>query len=209
MSMYIFARRRRVNPAQGRAAVAMAAEAATRASEMTGLAISLWTPIFSADIGTMVWTTGAEHLADLEAADATLTASDEWSDWVEQNDSLFTGPLDDSVLQIVHGTRSDPPAAYVQVGQGVCANGAFSEAMAFGVEIADVASRLSGLPTMFGAGLTGPYGAVAWITEASDLAAVEAGNAALATQDEWSKLVDRAGHAFQPGVVATLYRRLN
>jgi hypothetical protein len=97
----------------------------------------------------------------------------------------------------------------VQVARAICANGAMSEAMGFGVEIADVASRITGLQTIFGATITGAYGGVAWLTGAPDLAAVETANAALAADDEWRKVVDRAGHAFLPGVTTSLLRRLN
>jgi len=207
--MYLFARRRRVNPAQARAAVGMALEAATRVREMTGLTTWVWTPVLSPDFGTMVWSARVEHLDELEAADDKLMSSPDFGDWIEKNDALFLGPLEDSVLQVIQGTPSDQPGAYVQVARATCANGAMTEAMGFGVEIAEVASRITGLQTMFGAALTGAYGAVAWLTGAGDLTAVETANAALAADDEWRKLVDRAGHAFQPGVASSLLRRLN
>jgi hypothetical protein len=207
--MYFFARRRRINPGQARAAGGMALEAATRVREMTGLTVWVWNPVFSADFGTMVWTARVERLAELEAADDKLMASTEWGDWIEQTDSMFQGGIEDSVLQVLHGTPSDQPGAYVQVASAVCANGAMTEAMGFGVEIADTASRITGLQTVFGAGLTGVYGRVAWLTGAPDLDAVEAANGALAADDEWRKLIDRAGHAFQPAPMSTLLRRLN
>jgi hypothetical protein len=206
--MYLFARRRRINPARGRAAVGVALEGATRVREATGLTVWVWSPVLSAEFGTMVWSTRVEHLAELEAADDKLMSS-EFGDWIEQNDGMFTGPTEDSVLQVLHGTPSDQPGAYVQVARAVCANGAMSEAMGFGTEIAEAASRITGLQTMFGSSVTGPFGGVAWLTGVADLGAVEAANAALAADDEWRKLMDRAGHAFQAGVTTSLLRRLN
>ena len=207
--MYLFARSRSISPAKMRAAVGVAVEAAGRVRELTGLTIWVWSPVLSRQITSVAWTTRVEHLGELEAADDKIMASTEFGDWVEQNDALFTGPLDDAVTQVLYGTPSDEPSAYVQVAQGTCANGSVAEAMGFGAEIAEAASRITGLQTMFGAGLTGSYGGVVWITGAPDLAAVEAANAALAANDEWGKLVDRAGHAFQPGVAVSLLRRLN
>jgi hypothetical protein len=206
--MYLFARRRRIDPAHARAAVGMALEGATRVREMTGLTIWVWSPVLSPEFGTMVWSTRVDHLEELETADDKLMSSD-FADWVEQNDGLFAGPLEDSVLQVVHGTPSEQPGAYTQVVRATCANGAMTEAMGFGVEIAEVAARITGLPTMFGAAITGVYGGVAWLTGVADLTAVETANAALAADDEWRKLVDRAGHAFEPGVTSSLLRRLN
>ncbi len=207
--MYLFARRRSINPARATAAVGMALEAATRAKEITGLATWVWNPVLSPDIGTVAWTARVEHLSELEAASDKLIGSSDFSEWIEQNDSLFLGPIEDSVLQVLHGTPSDQPAPYVQVVRALCAHGAISEAMSFGVEIAEVGSRLTGLQTMFGATVTGGYGGVGWLTGVPDLDAVEAANVALMADDEWRKLVDRAGHAFQPGVTTSLLRRLN
>jgi hypothetical protein len=207
--MYLFARSRNISPAKMRAAVGFAVEAASRVREVTGLTIWVWSPVLSRDISSVAWTTRVEHLDELEAADSKVMASTELGDWLEQNDALFTGPLDDTVTQVLYGTPSDEPSAYVQVARAVCANGSVTEAMGFGAEIAEAASRITGLQTMFGAGLTGSFGGIVWITGAPDLAAVETANDALAANDEWGKLVDRAGHAFQPGVAVSLRRRLN
>jgi hypothetical protein len=56
--------------------------------------------------------------------------------------------LDHDVLG--RGSVTDDPA-----GRATCANGSRSEAAGFGVDIAEVASRITGLATMFGAGVTG------------------------------------------------------
>jgi hypothetical protein len=61
---------------------------------------------------------------------------------------------------------------------------------------------------MFVASVTGPYGGVGWLTSTPDLGAVEAANEALAGDEEWLKLIDRAGHAYQPGVTSSILRRL-
>jgi hypothetical protein len=207
--MYLFARTRRINLAQGRAAVALAAEAAQRASEITGMTVRLWTPVMSGATNVMVWTANAEHLADFEVAGDTLAAANEFNDWAEQNDGLYEGPFEDAVLQVVHGSPSAEAPAYVLATQAVPANGAYAEAFGIGVEIADVAERITGLPMLFGSWVTGNLGGAGWVAGAPDLDAVEAANAALATNDEWVKLIERAGHAFESGGTSTLYRRLN
>jgi hypothetical protein len=207
--MYLFARRRRINPAQGRAAMAAAVEAGTRATEITGNSIWVWTPVLSPDVGTAVWSTRVEHLDELTTAEDKLMGSSDFAEWVEQNDSLFLGPIEDSVIQLIHGAPTDEPAAYVQVARAVCANGVMSDAISYGVEITEVASRITGFTTMFGTAVTGAYGGVAWLTGAPDMRAVETANAALMANDEWRKVIDRAGHAFLPGVSTSLLRRLN
>jgi hypothetical protein len=207
--MYLFARTRRINPAQARAAVALATEAAQRAGDITGLPIRLWTPVMSGDMNVMVWTGNAEHLVDFEVAGDKLAASNEFNDWIEQNDALFQGPFEDAVLQILHGSPAEEAPAYVLGTQAVPANGAYAEAFGIGVEIAETAQRITGLPMLFGSWLTGTFGGVGWVGGAPDLNAVETANAALAADDEWIKVIERAGHAFEAGGTSTLYRRLN
>ena len=207
--MFITSRARRVNPAAQRAAVAFAVEAGARARQMLDRPIWTWMSVMSEDAGVVSWSTRTDHLQDTIDIDDTLFGDDDFADWVEANDGHFTGPFVDRVAEVISGTPSSEPGAYVQVASGVCANGAIAEGLSFGVEIAEVASRLSGLPTMFAAPVVGAYGSVMWATSIPDLAALEAGDAKLRESDEWIKLVDRAGHAFQPGVRSFLLRRLD
>ena len=206
--MYIVGRSRRVNQAKARAAAAAAVEAGSRASEILGSPVFVWSSIFSADGPAVSWTARVEHLADAVAIDDTLFADEGFAQWVEDNDGLFVGPTSDVLSQVVHGAPAGPPKGYVQVTRGVAANGSLSEAMGLGIEIADTAARVTGIPVMFVTPVVGAYGAVGWISSVDDLAEVEASNAALSADDDWLKLVDRAGHAFNPGVSAIMLRRI-
>ena len=207
--MYIVGRSRRINQAKGRAAVAVAVEAGSRASEIVGLPVFVWSSIFSADGPGVMWSVRVEQLADAAALDDKLFANEEFSQWVEDNDGLFAGPTSDVVSQVVHGAPTGPPKAYVQVTRAICANGSISEAMGVGVELAEAGERITGIPVMFVAPVVGDYGAVGWMVTADDLAEIEAGNAALSSDHDWLKLVDRAGHVFAPGATSFMLRRLS
>jgi hypothetical protein len=206
--MYLFGRSRRVNPAHARAALAVAVEARARASEIIGRPVFVWTSVMSPELGTVMWTARFDHLDEIVAADDAVMANSEFGDWVEQNDSLFSGNTEDVVSQVIHNPPSGEPGAFISLVRAVAANGSFGEAMGLGVEIADTASRITGHPTMFVAPLTGPYGAMGWITSVPDLGALEAGNEALMGNEEWLKLIDRAGHAYETGAMSSILRRL-
>ena len=79
--------------------------------------------------------------------------------------------------------------------------------MGLGVEIAETAERITGVPVIFVAAASGVAGAVGWISTVDDLAEVEAADAALMANDEWVKLLDRGGHAFA-GSGTVMLRRL-
>ena len=206
--MYIGSRARAINQAKGRAAAAFAVEAGARASAITGHEIFVWSTIFSPDAPTVSWSARIEHLADLGAMDDALFAVEGFAQFVEDTDGLFVGPTSDLISQVVRGAPTGPPKAYVQATRAVCANGSLGEAMGLGVEIAETAERITGVPVIFVAAASGAYGAVGWISTVDDLAEVEAADAALMANDEWVKLLDRGGHAFAPGASTVMLRRL-
>jgi hypothetical protein len=206
--MYIVSRRRGINQARGRAAAATAVEAGARASELLDMPVFVWSSLFSINGAAIVWSARVEHLADAVAIDDNLFADDDFAQWVEENDGLFLGPSADSIWQVVHGAPSGPPKQYLQATRAVCGNGTASDAMALGVELADAAAGITGVPVMFVSGVTGDYGAVGWLSGVDDLAEAEAANAALAADHDWLKLVDRAGHAFAPGTSSDMLRRI-
>ena len=206
--MYIVSRRRGINQAKGRAAVATAVEAGARAGELLGMPVFVWSSIFSIDGAAVSWSARVEHLADAVAIDDTLFADDGFAQWAEDNDGMFVGPTADSIWQVVHGAPSGPPKQHLQATRAVCGNGTVSDAMALGVELADAAAGITGVPVMFVAGVTGAYGAVGWLSGVDDLADAEAANAALSADHDWLKLVDRAGHAFAPGTSTDMLRRI-
>ena len=144
--MYIVSRGRGINPARGRAAFAAAVEAGSRASEIAGMPVFVWSSIFSAAGPAVSWSARVEHLADAVAMDDTLFADEGFAQWVEDNDGLFVGPVSDSVWQVVHGAPSGPPKQYLEATRAVCANGSVSDAMGLGVELAETATRIRRRP---------------------------------------------------------------
>ena len=99
--MYLFSRTRRINTARGRAAMAKSVEIAARVSEISGYTISAWTTVFSPDFGTVRWTCRVEHLAELESINDKLAVSEDFGNLVEEADHLYSGPLEDSLVQLI------------------------------------------------------------------------------------------------------------
>jgi hypothetical protein len=206
--MYLFARNRRVAPANAAEAIAAALEAGAKASEITGVTVFVWTPIFSGETGQVMWSGRVDSLEQLVTANDALIGSTEFQTFISEREHLFEGPLTDTVSEVIHAAPSGPPGAYIQVVQAVCAHGSIGEGMATSVELAEAATRLTGQSTMVVAPVAGPFGALGWITSYPDLTTLRAGNEAARADAEWMKLIDRAGHVYQPGVTTTIMRRL-
>jgi hypothetical protein len=94
------------------------------------------------------------------------------------------------------------------VTTALCANGKVAAGMAAGVEIAETATKITGIPVSFGALETGPFGGVVWFAGAESMRETEEATAALATDPSWVQLVDSHGATFQTGAESAWYQRL-
>jgi hypothetical protein len=181
------------------------------AKRVTGLDIGLWGQVWSPEFGRIAWTTFVPDLATLAeagdkmAADAAMTAEG------AKGAALTTDGIDDGLYSIIHGDidPNAPQPEYVTTVAAVCANGALTKGMTTGVEIAQRAEKVTGLPTMFAANMTGVYGGVSWLTGHATAQALEAAQVAMAADAEWAKQVDKAGSVYsgEAGVTTQLIHR--
>jgi len=208
--MYLFTRRRRMDPGHFSHAVEWVVEATGKVREITGVGVEAWTAVMSPEVGTVVWSIWGEGLADFAVAGDKLAADAAFTKMAEKADDYFDGPIEDRVASMIHGTIDpDAPAAtYVSVVEATAANGRLTDAIASGIAIAEHATRVGGQNTGFLVNTTGSYGGVAWITGAPDIETVDAGEAALMADPAWLELVNAAGANYAPGAATTLYRRL-
>jgi hypothetical protein len=207
--MYLFSRSRHLKSASARESIASAIEGAGLVKNISGMDFSVWTTFASPDVGRLVWSAMFEHLDDLQAAGQTLGESVEWNDWIESSDALYDGPSEDSLIHIVHGAPDpDRTVNFVAVTTALCANGKVAAGMAAGVEIAETATKITGIPVSFGALETGPFGGVVWFSGAESMRETEEATAALATDPSWVQLVDSHGATFQTGAGSAWYQRL-
>jgi hypothetical protein len=208
--MYLFTRAGRFGPGSVGDAMTFAVAATEKVHQETGLDIHAWIASMSPELGTCVWAAFVETLEELEAANDKLAVSAEFTALAEQGSALFAGPLQDGLAQVVHGTRdpSAPLPAYVTVARAQAANGCVRAAITGGIEIAEAATRITGLSTNFLVDATGAYGGCRWTTGYADIAAVQRSEEALAADEGWLELIDRHGTSYAPGATQSMYRRI-
>jgi hypothetical protein len=207
--MYLFTRSRRADPGDFVKAMESVGEITEQARKITGQPIEAWTAVMSPEVGTVVWTLWAERMAVIEQGGDALAADSGFQKLIEKADDHFEGPYVDNLATLVHGTPDLASAPqYVTVATATAANGRVNDAIMGGIEIADLATKISGFNTLFLVGNTGPFGSCAWITGAPDVNAVDDGESALNADPEWVKLIDRVGPAFTQDAAQAIYRRL-
>ncbi len=189
--MYLFSRRVRMAPGNTRAGMTWVTDITEKAHQITGFDISAFTTIFSPQVGTIAWTFVAPDLAALETANDKLLTDDGFTVLIDEGARLVDGNVDDTVLQVIHGDM-DPSRRieYATTIQTVCTAGNLTRGLQLGVEIAQRAEQATGTPTMFASSLTGPYGAVAWITGFSDVGAMERAQQSLAADTTFMQFLD-------------------
>ncbi len=212
--MYLFSRRARLSGANLREAAAWAIGVADLATQTSGAPISVWSQVFSPEVGTLVWATFVPDLATLEGINDKLAVDDAYNAEVERGlPYVIPGSVDDGLGIIMNGDP-DPNRSieYVSSVRSTIGGGNLARGMALGVEIAQRAEALSGLPTLFLADATGNYGGVSWITGYTDIAELERAEMAINGDPGFIELLDRNAGVFSdtPGAsTQVIARRLS
>lgn len=194
--MYLFTRRVHARAGNPGAAMAWATSITERVRQVTGLDISLFSGAYGPQVGTLVWSTFVPDLTALEAATDKTAVDEGMLEAIVQGQQFAPEGAHDRLLQLIHPApeaimADDAPAStYVGVVSSVCAPGSLARGIELGVEIAQKATEITGVPTAFLMDTTGPYGGVSWISAFADVSATEAANAALAASEEWVRLLD-------------------
>ena len=210
--MYLFARRGRLAGTVGEAPVQWALAVGAKAQEISGHEVQLWANVYSEGFGTLTWTMWVPDLAAMEAASDAVQGDADYQALTALGATHLDGGVDDRLFTPVAGAPDpDRDVAYVSSVEAVCAAGSISRAMAAGVELAEQAEKITGLPTIFGRRLTGPYGSIGWLTGYADLAEFERAQDDLAAESTWVELLDGTEGCFVEDAAVThqtLYRRL-
>jgi hypothetical protein len=208
--MYLFTRAGQLGPGAVREGIPFVTTINEKVHQETGLDIHTWGATMSPELGTVVWATVVESLEELEAAQDKLAVSDSFQEMAEKGAHLFAGPLQDGLAQIVTEgfDRSAALPSYVSVARAVVVNGRLGEGMAAGVEIAELATEITGIRTSFLVDSTGAYGGCRWNSGVPDIGTLARSEAALMADERWLQLLDRVGSCFQAGVTQSIYRRI-
>ena len=191
--MYLFSRRARLANGHLRDSTAWAIAITEKVNQITELNVGLWTSVFSPGLGELVWATFVTDLAILETAEAKLMVDDGYVALVDKGAAFSTTEgADDTLSLLVHGDI-DPnrEIRYVAVIETTVASGKVGRGMELGVEIAQRAQQVTGIPTAFLADTTGNYGGVRWITGYETIEQLQAAEQAISGDVKFTEFVDK------------------
>jgi hypothetical protein len=210
--MYLFSRSARLGAGKFRDAGAWAVGITEKVNQITEINVSLWAPVFSPGVGTLVWSSMVQDLAELENAEAKLLVDDAYVSEIDRGAEFLSAQgVDDHLSQLVHGELDpDQKPAYVAVVTSVLAAGNFGSGIALGIEVCERVKQITGVPTAFAIDSTGAYGGVSWISAHANVQELERSEQAINSDAGFMEFIDsQVSHAYQPsGTAQTVYRRL-
>jgi len=179
----------------------------------THLNASLWQGVFGGPVGTLAWSALVDNLTSLEAATDSLSGDANYLSLAAKARDWTATPPEDFLLRMVHSAGGDyvrpDVGAYAEGTVAVPAEGKLAKAGAFGVEIADIHSKLTHSSVLFCTSEYGAFGEMRWLALYDSAAAVDAAAEAIAKDDDYAARLDAAGGLFVEGLARrTLARRI-
>ncbi|MDA8044104.1 MAG: hypothetical protein M0Z30_02530 [Actinomycetota bacterium] len=211
--MYRFSRQLRLSGSKLTSAMAWANELTENVRSVTALPVNLLTEVYSPGSGTLVWSTMAADLRDIEAGLDKLMVDNRFNELQEGGFAyLLPGTLKDTLRTIVHPTEGPSPIPdfeYVTCTYSTIAAGHLARAIPVGIQIAERVTELTGSLTTFEADATGNYGGVAWIAIAANITAMQEAEGKVTRDPGFIEFVDReASTVFASAPGATTSRIL-
>jgi hypothetical protein len=169
-------------------------------SDAVGQEVALWQMGFGAPAGTVGWTARVEGLAGVSTMQATLMANADYHTKLAAGRDFLAGPATDALGTVIHGELGDPPpvGSVAAITSAVIGNGKYAEAVAWGIDMTDHATSVTGTPTMFLMQRFGTFGAVTWVGISADAAAADAAGAKLEADPAYVEKLGAVGDLFVP-----------
>lgn len=165
---------------------------------------TLWSNLFGAPVGTLAFNTLVRSRAQMSQVMMTLMADDEYHERLERTMDMRSevNPTHDHLLRFVFGdTNESPPeiGAVAEMVSAVAATGRIADVMAWGPEVAQMVSRITGRTPSFWMNQYDEVGRVSWVTLHPDFGSVDAAQDALMNNEEYLTEMVKAGDLFMEG----------
>ena len=203
MGMQLFSRTA-VLTGEPTAAMAWAVKIGEYVTHKTGRPISTWAGQFGAPIGTTVWSSFVEGLADFQSAFGALLGDAEYLALGAEGAAFNTTPHMAMMRQVIVGgptAGATPPGigAIATATTAICNAARLADAMAWGAELATYIGEVTGQTSAFLSDIHGPFGQVTWINGAPDAAAADAAADKINVDPGFLQRVGGLSDLFVPG----------
>jgi hypothetical protein len=196
--MYLFLRNARVVSGGGEVMADLVA-LTDFVNQNTELDTSLYSMAIGTEPGTVSWSGNVARRSDLVAAWDKLLSTQEYWDIVGRVRPHLTPPTD-AMLTSIHATgEMAPKPSYVSTTWGQ-ATGSLPKAVAWAIEMTELASDIGGAPVMLTANSIGPSGQLGFMSSAESLDELEDRTLAMWADERFMAKIGDAADMFQSGI---------
>jgi hypothetical protein len=177
-------------------------------SARLGSEVALWNVLFGEPVGTFAFTTRLDGIAGVQAMGASLADDADFAALVAKGADWSTGAPVDQMRDSLKGENNagvPPVGSVATVTTAVMNGGKYGAAVTWGLEVAAMVEKITGMPVDLSMGSYGEMGQLAWIGGAADAATADAANAKISADAEYMAKLDGADGLFVPG---SAHRRL-
>lgn len=212
-AVYLFHRTARLGTGSAHEEISWSLSMTEKVNQISSTPVTLWSTFMSPGVNTLTWTTIVENLSDLEATNDKLMTDNGYLMLLEQGARYASeDAINDGLMQILYADAAmDPaqPPAYVSAVDAVLAPGGYIHGIEVGIEIAQRAEAITGVPVSFCVSNTGVYGAVSWFASYNSIDHVQQANEKLNGDMTFAQFLDaETSKCYQPSATQQLYRRL-
>lgn len=194
--MYIFSRSTIASLGRQFDAIPAAVGIAEMVTKVTGHELSVFVARFGAPQGSVMWSTRAESLVELQGITDKLMADSGYLEMIGSLDGLFMAPAEDRLGRVLTAPIDGAPSKYYGVTRAAMANGKQAAALAFGVKTAEYIGKAIGTQSAFTKAAYGGFNDVTWITGFDTEADVDAFDDWQMTDSGYHDIVAEAGDLF-------------
>lgn len=174
----------------------------SRVSDRLGSEVALWNVLFGAPAGTFAFTTRVDGIAGVQAMGASLAGDAEFAALVAKGAVWSTGAPVDQLRESLSGesTAGSPPVGSVAtLTTAVMNGGKYAAGVGWGLEVAALVDKITGMPVNLSMGMFGEMGQLVWIGITPDAATADTINAKISADAEYLAKLDEAGDMFVAG----------
>lgn len=182
--------------------IGVAADLAGYVSGVLGSEVGLWGAGFGAPWGTITYAVPADGLTGAAAMNAALAEDATYHAKANALRAIASAPAESQLMNPMYGEVGGdvrPPIGAVATATTAIADGPFDQVAAFGIELAQLAESVMGMPVIFGSGIAGTFGEFGWLSVAPDAAAADAANEALLGNADYVAKISGATDLFTSG----------
>lgn len=207
--MFIFIRRRTINPSKFTQALDFSVESAAHISKLIGKNITVSRLAFGQPAGLVQFSYLFENMSELDESNERIRSDAAAAEYGIRAAELFEGSPEDNLGRLVVSTFEDPKPI-MSVVSAVAVPGKAAEVMAFGLEMQQVLASTTGHPAAFVVGISGAFGGTRFAVGSESMAALGEANEKLQADARFTQLMQKAGELFVPGSgQSVILRKIN